>query len=642
MHRVFHGVAGALLILVLVVACEHSSGTPSAGPESDAGPLVDAEAGGAASLATLITTSPLPLTPAFAPDIHDYYVRCAAGTNALSVSATAADGATVALTQPVTTAPASSQAATVALFENQAIVVSASSGSETAEYWVRCLPYDFPQLAMNAHPEVGVPTPGYYLLGDTDLATGESSYAMVVDGNGVPVWYSKTSNGNQPVNVESLQPNVVSFVAYLYYTFAATSWKYEVHDIATNGGVTFVAPVGEPLDQHELQLLPNGDYLFISDPIVTGVDLTGLESFGSDEAIIGCNIQEVSPSGAIVWQWTATDHFDPVKDSTFPEIANVSSVNVVDPFHCNSIDVAADGDLLVSSRHMDSVFLVSKATGAVVWKMGGATYTKDDAPYLAVTNDPQTSFYRQHDARFLPNGQISLFDDQTDTSGVARGVVYSYDVAAGTATFVWQYLGGASSSAMGSFRILSDGSRVIGWGEGNIPGLAFTEVDSSGNDLLDFNFTDGDESYRALKVPLTQLDLGLMHSSVTNLVPDDAGVIDSDDAAVPDATAPVEAGEGGEAAEGCFAISGSGASAQCHYTSSNPDGLSCAAIGAAPGSCPSSGLYGCCVETEPVDGGPTQVSALCYYSYAAGQPAASDCAFQAYEGMPFDWQTYAP
>jgi hypothetical protein len=511
--------------LVLVVACSRQAASP-AGPGNDGGTNVDA----GPSLLASLTIQGLTLTPTFSPDIHDYYVRCAFGTNPWSVDASAGAGATVAFAQPMTTAPAASATANVELSENQAVVVSASNGSDTEQYWVRCLPPDFPQILMVPHPDAGVPTPGYYLLGDVTNASGESGYAMVIDGNGVPVWYSHTLNGNDPVDVESLAPNVVSFVAYLYYTFSQTSWKYEVHGLGTDG-VSDVQPVGEPLDLHELQMLSNGDYLVLSDPITTGVDLTGLGSFHTNESMIGCNVQELSPSGAVVWQWTATDHFDPVKDSTFPETDTVSGMTVVDPFHCNSIDVDADGDLLISSRNMDSVFLVSKATGDVVWKMGGATYTKDGATYLTVTSDPQTSFYRQHDARFLPNGQISLFDDATSTPGVARGVVYSYDVNAGTATFVWEYQGTVQSSAMGSFRILSDGSRIIGWGEGGEPQLAFTEVDADGNDLLDFYFADGDRTYRAIKVPPTQLDIGLMRSAVSGAAPDGG----AEDAGAPDA-----------------------------------------------------------------------------------------------------------
>ncbi len=614
---------------VLVLGCGQRASS-TAGPGGGVG-FVD---GGAAN----ISISPLALTPPFSPDIHDYYVRCASGRNTLSVAVSAEAGATVSLTQPVTTPAAASLTASLQLTENQAIVVSASNGPESAEYWVRCLPYDFPEIEMVPHSDAGVPTPGYYLLGDTASVQGESAYAMVVDGNGVPVWYSKTSNGQDPIDVESLAPNVVSFVGYIQWTFADFSWKYEVHNLVTNG-VAYVEPVGEPLDAHELQLLSNGDYLVLSDPITTGNNLTGLASFGADEDMIGCNVEELSPSGAVVWQWMATDHFDPVKDTTYPVTVSIGAQSVADPFHCNAIDVAADGDLLISARHMDSVFLVSKATGKVIWKMGGSPYTKDGATYLTVTGDPETSFYRQHDARFLPNNQVSLFDDETGMPGPARGVVYTYDVNAATATFAWQYTGAVSSSAMGSFRILPDGSRIIGWGEGNVPQLAFTEVDANGNDLLEFHFTDGDESYRALKVPLTQLDLTLMRNSVNGPAPEDAGTADTgagDDGGIQDATTPVEAGTA------CYAVSGSGTSEQCSYASGTTAGFACPITGGSPGSCPSSGLYGCCVEAISEDGGGQLVNATCYYSSGTGQPAASQCALEAYQGLPYDWQTIAP
>ncbi len=59
--------------------------------------------------------------------------------------------------------------------------------------------------------------------------------------------------------------------------------------------------------------------------------------------------------------------------------------------------------------------------------------------------------------------------------------------------------------AMGSFRILPDGSHVIGWGL--IPGQGFTEVDMEGHDLADLTFPDGNTTYRAIKVPLGTFDL---------------------------------------------------------------------------------------------------------------------------------------
>jgi len=44
-------------------------------------------------------------------------------------------------------------------------------------------------------------------------------------------------------------------------------------------------------------------------------------------------------------------------------------------------------------------------------------------------------------------------------------------------------------------------------------GISFSEVDVNGNDLLDFHFTDNNTTYRAIKVPLTAFDLGVLRSS---------------------------------------------------------------------------------------------------------------------------------
>jgi hypothetical protein len=191
---------------------------------------------------------------------------------------------------------------------------------------------------------------------------------------------------------------------------------------------------------------------------------------------------------------------------------------------------------------MDSIFYVDWSKGgAVLWKMGGSSSSKDNATYVSVA-DP---FFRQHDARLQPgwsqtcrggSGQVSVFDDETATPGPARGVVYDVavgaedggatdgkcgdggaleGVAAGTATVAWQAKGRATSTGFGSFRISGDGSRVISWGAlaepapmtPPLPDLVFTEVNVEGKDLLDFGYADYSLSYRAIKVPLTAFDL---------------------------------------------------------------------------------------------------------------------------------------
>jgi hypothetical protein len=138
---------------------------------------------------------------------------------------------------------------------------------------------------------------------------------------------------------------------------------------------------------------------------------------------------------------------------------------------------------------------------------------KDGAQILAIQNDPASTIFMQHDARFLPNGHISIFDNHS-LAGPARGVEYALDLANGTATLVAQFPSpiGQSSLAMGSFRRSGDGHSVAGWGANGSSGDAalLTEFDSAGNDVLDMSFGSGVVSYRAQKAPLAMFDRQLL------------------------------------------------------------------------------------------------------------------------------------
>jgi hypothetical protein len=485
------------------------------------------------------------LVPSFSSKVFDYYVRCAASTNGLTVSMTAAPGATSALIQPITSPSSPSQAVTLNVNENQAIVATATAGKATTEYWVRCLPPDFPPMRMTKHPAAGTPPPGYYLVGTSLPAIGASwGYAMILNGDGVPVWYAHGPTGSGIQDVDDVVEGAVSFFP--------NNGKLPIQiDHLDPWATTTTAPSGAALDTHELRVLPSGHYLVLSNPTTTGVDLSGLsvrladgglDELGAASSIVDCDIVEFDPTtGAVAWQWTGSEHFDVVKDSTTRTIATgVTSPDggaVIDVFHCNSIDVDPEnGNLLVSARYMNALFYVERSTGNVLWKMGGAAYTPNHAPYVPVS-DP---FYEQHDARLQPgwsqacwggSGQISMFDDHTGGRGPARGIVYDVVVfgaadggatdadcggsEGGTprATVAWEYDGTNSSGDRGSFRIGTDGSRVIDWGTIGPRHPVFTEVDVEGEDLLDFYFTQNDVSYRAVKAPLTAFDLSVLRST---------------------------------------------------------------------------------------------------------------------------------
>jgi arylsulfotransferase ASST len=522
--------------------------------------------GGTPSLIELSVSGPSPddasppitLFPPFSSTIYDYYVTCAAGKNSLTVSMKASPGSSTLLLQPTPSAARPTQTLSVDVYENQAIVAAAADGTATTSYWVRCLPHDFPGLEWLTYPKAGTPSPGYYLVGNLYASTS-ASYAMILDSHGVPVWYVQAGAPSTGVSdVDSLTDGSVSFAVRVPVPQNENFQLIQLFPLSAST----VNPSGAITDNHELRLLTNGDYVIISTPLVSGVNLDGMviplpdggtQTLSGPQTIVACNIVEFQPfgvdggldggadGGTVVWSWSAMSHFDPLTASTSPIFQSPGSP-IVDPFHCNSIDVESNdpnGNLLVSSRQMNSVFYVQKSGGTVLWKMGGSDASIDDAKYVTVASP----FYGQHDARFLAgwspacnggSGQISVFDDQTYGPGPARGAIYDIIVgngdagivpceggapeggAPGTATLAWQYSAPSmlTAAATGSMRVQSDDARVIGWGiYGKPPHLVFSEVDSKGNDMLDLNFKGDNISYRAIKVPLTAFDLDTLRAT---------------------------------------------------------------------------------------------------------------------------------
>jgi hypothetical protein len=176
--------------------------------------------------------------------------------------------------------------------------------------------------------------------------------------------------------------------------------------------------------------------------------------------------------------------------------------------------VDGSGNLLISTRYTNALFYIDRTTGKVLWKLGGTPTNKDGAQIIRVVGDPQGTFNLQHDARFQANGAVSMFDDhgRIPDSGLARGVEYALDHDAGTASITFQYEGAVNSNREGSFRRYADGENVIGWGYIASDPRILSEVDSNGHDVLDIAF-GGVESYRAVKVPISQLDLAVLRAT---------------------------------------------------------------------------------------------------------------------------------
>ncbi|MEJ7764844.1 MAG: aryl-sulfate sulfotransferase, partial [Acidimicrobiales bacterium] len=417
----------------------------------------------------------------------------------------------------------------VSLVESQAVVIRPSSVDQTP-YWIRCLPHDFPEMQFD---RPGSPSPGWYLTGNFGLAKDGSSstYAIILDNQGTPVWYQKAPGGAIDTRLlpgGTPETPKIAWAPNLGPTVGADqNGGYNVYDLATRTSEVVTTTTG-PTDQHELLTLPNGNRMMIASPLRSGFDLSGFPAMAeANNTIVDCVIEEIHPSGQAVWVWRASDHISPA-ENTHPVILTVNGQSAADIYHCNSVDVeppdaaivspSAD-DVLISLRHTDSLYLIDRGTGGISWKLGGNSQPGfSTRPRFAV----QGGLSGQHDGRFQPpvsgKKRISLYDNGTFSDVAARALELTIDEAAGTATTALERRApdGKRALATGSFRRY-EASDLIGWGlktADPAPRVdGFTELDKQGTPLFSMFYPKGDAGYRVVKEPLGALDADLLRET---------------------------------------------------------------------------------------------------------------------------------
>jgi Arylsulfotransferase (ASST)/Cadherin-like domain/RTX calcium-binding nonapeptide repeat (4 copies) len=442
---------------------------------------------------TTVFTEP-PLTPSFDPDVADYTVRCTG--DPLEVFGRAAEGTTVAVDGGEPTAAKFN--ATVPLQENQAFSFTTTAGSESRSYFVRCLPTDFPvwnyeQLRRPSH-ELYVVAP--------NLIGPPTQYVVIFDRDGVPVWWDTEPGG-------TLQDAKVLPDGTLAWWNASSGYVIREPDGAL---VQEVAAVGGFTDGHELQQLPNGNFLLITNETREGVDLT---EYGgtTGEDVEDAVVQEVSPNGDLVWSWSTKGHIGLAETGRWWPTA-LASPQPRDIIHMNAIEPVGEDAVLVSTRHTDSIYKIDKATGDIIWKLGGTWTPKS----LKVLGDPEGAypFGGQHDVRLLPDGTITVHDNNTGLGVPPRATRYAIDEANRTATLVEQVKDplAASSFCCGSSRRSNDGSWLMSWGGNSL----VAEYDGAGQPNFRLKFGGTLFSYRAvpvddgaLSVPSLRAGMDAMH-----------------------------------------------------------------------------------------------------------------------------------
>ena len=241
----------------------------------------------------------------------------------------------------------------------------------------------------------------------------------------------------------------------------------------------------------------------------------GFPSRGEVDDFADGVIQEVDAGDNAIWQWTMSDHFDPAsapfpQDFRWPPRGEEENT-VWDVFHINALDREADGDYVVTVRHMDGVFRVDYPSGDVLWTLGTPPSTDAGASQLTIVGDPFGGPKRPHDAR-LNGNVLTMLDNQAGTGRPSRAVAYTIDVAAGTATMLWEIrniqVGGAT---LGSVQRADDGSVLINWGAGLQP--IIDERTPDGTRLMAVGLPNSGNSYRTVKYTPEAFDVGQLRAT---------------------------------------------------------------------------------------------------------------------------------
>lgn len=198
---------------------------------------------------------------------------------------------------------------------------------------------------------------------------------------------------------------------------------------------------------HDFELLPNGNVAaIVLDSVDRDVQARWKIRKDQKGESYADRFIEVNRNKQVVWEWKLVDH---LKELGFdasaveePEIGHTNSIRYVakNPFN-------SQPGYLVSVRNLSRVLLIDRATKAILWS---------SAPGL---------FHFQHDASFLENGNILVFDNGLVWGDVVSRVV---EMNPKNNEFVWKYSGYGNwhfmIPIMGGAQRLPNGNTLISSG----------------------------------------------------------------------------------------------------------------------------------------------------------------------------------
>jgi hypothetical protein len=146
---------------------------------------------------------------------------------------------------------------------------------------------------------------------------------------------------------------------------------------------------------HDLRKLPNGNILYAGWEIMPEDTANrvkgGVPRSESPEGIVSDFVKEVTPNGAVVWEWHAHSDMEIEKYELHPLCPRRVFA------WCNTVFPLDNGDVMISLRQINLVAIIDRETKKFKYER------RDDG------------WGHQHDCQMLPNGNIMLFANGMNT-----------------------------------------------------------------------------------------------------------------------------------------------------------------------------------------------------------------------------------
>ncbi len=234
---------------------------------------------------------------------------------------------------------------------------------------------------------------------------------------------------------------------------------------------------------HDFARLPNGNTIVISrehlpNPWVPGAKLH------LDRLV------ELTPDNEVAWEWKVEDHADEI--ARLVPLLMPPSEKFHDWPHMNTIEVLpenptarrdprfAAGNLLFCGRHIDTIGIIERQSGRIVWAWGPGEILGPHMPTM------------------LPNGHLLVYDNGQNVSRRIRGYTRVIELDPLRGEIVWEFKGEPPetfySPARGSNQRLPNGNTLIAESD---PGRTF-EVTPQGEIVWEFLCPDFHKSGRRM------------------------------------------------------------------------------------------------------------------------------------------------